>query len=75
MVERKAGLNVQQDREYLTAESESYERLVTAGFHPQGCTKDFEQVVVFEFLDGHQHGRKMVNYYRNWQEAVDALIK
>jgi len=36
MVERKAGLSVQADREYLMAENESYAKLVASGFTPQG---------------------------------------
>ena len=73
MIERKAGLSVKQDREYLTAENESYEKLVANGLKPQGCTKDFKQVVVFMFIDGHQHGKKEVYYFRNWQEAAETL--
>lgn len=73
MVERKADLNVQQDREYLIAENDSYKKLMDNGFKPQGCTKDFKRVVVFVFLEGHQHGEKEVHYFKNWQEAAEKL--
>lgn len=73
MIERKSGLSIVQDREYLMAENESYERLVAAGLHPQGCTRDFKRVVVFDFVEGHEHGKKEVHYFRNWQEAAETL--
>ena len=75
MVERKAGLSVMQDRNYLTAENESHRMLKNAGLHPQGRTQDFKQVVVFDFVEGDNNGKKEVYYFQNWQEAAEALIR
>jgi len=73
MIERKAGLSVKQDREYLTAENESHAKLVAGGFMPAGCTKDFNKVVVFKINNEHERGGKEVYYFRNWQEAAETL--
>lgn len=75
MVERRTGLNVQQDREYLTAETESYRKLVANGFTPQGCTKDFKQVVVYKIIKEHERDGKDVYYFKNWQKAAEMLCK
>jgi len=73
MVERKAGLSVQADREYLTAENKSYAKLVASGFTPQGRTNDFKKVIIFKINNEHERGGKELYYFRNWQEAAEML--
>lgn len=68
MIKRDKDIAVVHQREYLSAENASHDKLVVEGFFPQGCTKDFKKVTVMD-------KNRNFSCFENWQEAVEALCK
>lgn len=74
MVERKEGISILKDREYIEAENNAHAELIKHGYSPQGMTKDFKKVVVFRIENEHRNNeKKEVFYFDNWQEAMETL--
>jgi hypothetical protein len=74
MIKRKEEISIIKDREYLSAENTSYDKLVKCGYRPQGVTKDFKNVVVFRIKNEHRNNEtKEVFYFNNWQKAAETL--
>lgn len=76
MIARKEGICIKDDREYLEAENESYDRLIEHGFLPQGADKGFKTICVMRIENEHRPNEKGdVYHFRNWQEAAETLCE
>lgn len=76
MIKKNPNVCVGEQREYLTAENRAHDILVEHGFSPQGCTRDFKKVVIYKIENPHCNNEKKEVYeFKNWQEAVENLIK
>ncbi len=78
MIDRKEGISIISDREYIQAENNAYDALVAKGYTPQGADKGFRTVCVmkFEYPDYDnpaKRGKCEVYHFKNWQEADEEL--
>ena len=61
---------------YIVAENKAYDKLVEAGFSPQGINKDFTKVIVFKIENQNTNDEhKEVYSFNTWQEAVSELYR
>lgn len=78
-VERKKGVSIVKDREYLLAENEAYAALVAKGYRPQGYDLGFKTVCVMQFEHPEyadnpaKRGNRKIYHFKNWQEAEEQL--
>ncbi|MBU5332067.1 hypothetical protein KQI61_07635 [Anaerocolumna aminovalerica] len=76
MIKRIEGLSTLHQRDYIEAENNAHDQLISNGYLPQGMTKDFKKVVVFKIENQHTNNEKReIFYFQNWQEAAETLIK
>lgn len=81
MVEKIEGISTLKQREYVIAENKAHDELIKNGFTPQGADVGFKTVCVMkfehpEFYDNPvKCGKREIFHFKNWQEAVEKLIK
>lgn len=79
MIERKSGISLIKDQEYLSAENDAYDALIAKGYTPQGADKGFKTVCVMKFEhpeyagNPSKQGKCEVLHFKNWQEASEQL--
>lgn len=49
MIERKNGISLIKEREYLSTENDDYDALIARGYTSQGADKGFKTVCVMKF--------------------------
>lgn len=61
--------------EWLKAENAAHDKLLSAGYRPQGMDMRMEKVVVFEIENEHtENEKRKIHYFNSWQEAAENLI-
>ena len=79
MIERKRGISIVKDREFLSAENDAYNALVAKGYTPKGADTGFKTVCVMLFEHPEyaenpaKRGKCKVYHFKNWQEALAQL--
>ena len=74
-------MNKEERKQYLDNENVAYEELMKNGFIPQGWSIRENKIVIFKYEhpEFHNHpskcGKIDVYYFRNYQEALDELVK
>lgn len=75
MVERIENVPTIYQREWLEAENKSYNRLVEAGYLPQGYNFKKKCNVVFKIENEYKDNERTdIMYFKGWQEAADFLL-
>ena len=76
MIERIDGISTLKQKRYVIEETNAHDELIKAGYTPSGCDMKLHKVVVFKIENANRNNEKRELYYfKNWQEAVETLIK
>ena len=66
---------VKPSAEYMQAENEAYDRIVGAGFRPQGYDFEKKKVCVLSVVNEHTSSEvRKFYYFECWQEACEELV-
>lgn len=75
MVERIENVSVFEQKQWIEAENKAHDRLVEAGYLPQGYDFKKKCNVVFKRENEHKSNEHTdVMYFKEWQEAADFLL-